>query len=189
MLSIFEELDNYDTSGDPSQSAIKDIIRDHVEVSGVSVFDVRSSGHVTASAFCYNLSTGKFLMQRHRALDLWLPFGGHAELGEAPCQTASREFTEEAGVSEFRLLSNRGRPILLDLDVHSIPAKGKLNSHFHLDFRYLVLIDAQNPRIAACDGEVKECVWMESNSMLTLIKPNLKRYLLGCLKRTRLLQQ
>lgn len=42
---------------------------------------------------------GKVLLHRHRKLGLWLPPGGHVEVGELPDEAAVREVREEAGVS------------------------------------------------------------------------------------------
>lgn len=182
--ALLAELESYDVSGDPAQGAVKEIIKDHVLTGGASVFDVQSSGHVTASAFCYNTSTHNFLIQKHRSLDLWLPFGGHVAAGETPYQAASREFAEESGLSEFWLLSDGTKPVLIDLDVHSIPLRQDLAAHFHLDFRYLVLVDGCIQHVPI-SPEVKECAWIKGEDLIQLIIPNLKRYLRRCEDRIR----
>lgn len=70
------------------------------------------------------------LLVHHRALDKWLPLGGHIELDEDPEQAALREVREESGI-EVTLLGERPPPTeagtraLLALrfpDIHRISA-------------------------------------------------------------------
>jgi 8-oxo-dGTP pyrophosphatase MutT (NUDIX family) len=49
---------------------------------------------------------GKVLVIHHRALDKWLPLGGHIELDEDPEMAALREAKEESGL-EVELLGER----------------------------------------------------------------------------------
>ncbi len=42
---------------------------------------------------------GQVLLHHHRKLGLWLPPGGHVEVGELPDEAAVREVLEEAGVA------------------------------------------------------------------------------------------
>ena len=46
------------------------------------------------------------LLVHHRALDKWLPLGGHIELDEDPEQAALREVREESGL-DVELLGER----------------------------------------------------------------------------------
>src|SRR5438874_4453734 len=81
----------------------------------------------------------KVLLVHHRALDKWLPLGGHIELDEDPEQAALREVREESGL-DVELLGERppttepGTRALLAprfLDIHRISA-----THEHIGMIY-----------------------------------------------------
>lgn len=97
--------------------------------------------HLTASAFVLSPDGARVLLLHHRKLGRWLQPGGHAEAGEESGEAvALREAEEETGIPSLRLHPEAPRP--LDVDVHSIPARGSEGAHFHLDLRYLVTADA-----------------------------------------------
>jgi 8-oxo-dGTP pyrophosphatase MutT (NUDIX family) len=102
-------------------------------------FDRRiAEGHLTASALVVCRSGDRVLLLHHRKLERWLQPGGHADLGETSGEAiALREALEETGVEGLTLHPTAPRP--LDVDVHSIPARGPEPAHEHLDLRYLVL--------------------------------------------------
>lgn len=102
--------------------------------------------HVTGSAVV--VGRRGVLLHRHRRLGRWLQPGGHLEPGELPAAAALREAWEETGVP---LAHPGGRPRLIHLDVH--PA----GSHLHLDLRYLLLGEDQDP--APPPGESQEVAW------------------------------
>src|SRR4030067_2349953 len=49
----------------------------------------------------------KVLLIHHRALDKWLPVGGHIELDEDPEQTLFREIEEETGLTDIKVLGSK----------------------------------------------------------------------------------
>jgi 8-oxo-dGTP pyrophosphatase MutT (NUDIX family) len=82
---------------------------------------------------------GRVLLVHHRALDKWLPLGGHIELDEDPEQAAVREAREESGL-EVELLGERppttgpGTRALIAprfLDIHRIS-----ETHEHIGMIY-----------------------------------------------------
>lgn len=90
-------------------------------------------GHLTASAFILDLSSGKVLLHHHRRLDRWLQMGGHLDPGETPVEAALREAREESGLGELELpLSSP-----FDVDVHPIPAGKGEPAHLHFDLRWI----------------------------------------------------
>ncbi len=82
----------------------------------------------------------------HRKLSRWLQPGGHAEPGDAGdlSRTALREAREETGLP-VKLHPRAPRP--LDVDVHTIPARGEAPAHLHLDVRFLVVADPSAPLV------------------------------------------
>ncbi len=86
---------------------------------------------------------GKVLLVHHRALQKWLPIGGHIELDEDPEQAALREAREESGL-EIELLGDRppvtgeGTRALIAprfLDIHRI-----YDTHEHIGLIYLARV-------------------------------------------------
>jgi 8-oxo-dGTP pyrophosphatase MutT (NUDIX family) len=82
---------------------------------------------------------GKVLVIHHRALDKWLPVGGHVELEEDPEAAALREAKEESGL-EVELLGERApttapgtRALIAPrfLDIHRIT-----DAHQHIGMIY-----------------------------------------------------
>lgn len=104
--------------------------------------------HVTGSALVMDAQDGRILLHFHKKLSRWLQFGGHAEAGEIdPAQTALREAREESGLTSLTFL----QPAPLDVDVHSIPARGDRPEHLHLDFRYALVTSTPDAVIAHAD--------------------------------------
>ena len=105
-------------------------------------FDRRiADAHLTASAFVLSADGTRVLLLRHLKLDRWLQPGGHGDPGEARGEdVALREAWEETGIAGLHLHPAAPRP--LDVDVHTVPARGSEPAHFHLDLRYLVVAPA-----------------------------------------------
>ena len=99
-------------------------------------------GHITGSAFIVDPRRRVVLLHHHRKLDRWLQMGGHDE-GEGDAEaTALREAREESGLSALQLATPG---VILDVDIHRIPARGADAAHDHLDVRFLVLADSTEP--------------------------------------------
>jgi 8-oxo-dGTP pyrophosphatase MutT (NUDIX family) len=119
---------------------------------------------------------GKVLLIHHRALNMWLPLGGHIELDEDPEQAALREAREESGL-EVELIGQRppttgpGTRALIApqfLDIHRIsdthqhigmiyyarpkPGALKLAAAEHHDIRWCSLSDLDQLRPAMSDA-------------------------------------
>jgi 8-oxo-dGTP pyrophosphatase MutT (NUDIX family) len=97
---------------------------------------------------------GKLLLIHHRALDKWLPLGGHIELDEDPEQAALREAREESGL-EVELLGERpptsgpGTRALIRprfLDIHRISG-----SHEHVGIIYWARLRGGTERLSAAE--------------------------------------
>jgi adenosylhomocysteinase len=99
------------------------------------------NGHVTASAFVYNVRKKKFLLIFHKALQKWIQPGGHIEKSDLDLASAAkREVLEETGLKNihvFQLKNNE--PYVLDIDTHWIPENihKKEPGHYHHDFRFI----------------------------------------------------
>lgn len=131
-----------------------------------NVFD---PGHITGSAFLASDDGRNILLIHHAKLNRWLQPGGHAERGETDARhVARREAHEEVGV-----LTDENSGELLDLDVHTIPARKDQPAHFHFDLRYLFFIPKRDIIHA---NEVLDARWFTLDEAEKVIdEPGLRR--------------
>ena len=99
--------------------------------------DWRQSGrHFTVAVFV--VWEGSVLLHRHRKLGMWLPPGGHIELGELPDEAAAREVLEETGI-KVGLFGEKREDIEDPVQLHR-PAGVQLErigpEHEHIDLIY-----------------------------------------------------
>lgn len=91
-------------------------------------------GHFTASAFIVAPDGQRLLLIWHGKLLRWLQPGGHIEPTDAGMPDAARrEVAEETGLTAAEL---DPQTRLLDVDVHTIPARRLEPEHRHFDVRY-----------------------------------------------------
>ena len=81
--------------------------------------------------------------------------GGHVEGGEDPREAALREGREESGLTDLELL----RDVVVDLDVHAIPAGRGEPDHYHFDVRYVARTRAPQA-IAIDEAESNDLAWI-----------------------------
>lgn len=91
-------------------------------------------GHLTGSALVVNHSGTHVLLLFHSKLQRWLQPGGHADGDHDLAAVALREATEETGIDGLAVLLPA-----VDVDIHRIPALGDMDSHLHLDLRFVVV--------------------------------------------------
>ena len=91
-------------------------------------------GHVTASAWTVDPKENRSLLIHHKKLGQWLQPGGHCDGNPDVVQVARREVQEETGLQQFDLMADS----IYDLDIHPIPAWGKVPPHLHYDVRFLI---------------------------------------------------
>ncbi len=112
-------------------------------------------GHITASAYILSPELDRMLLHFHRKLDRWLQVGGHDDGERHPARSVVREVAEESGLQNFDFF---GEPVIFDLDIHPIPAKGDTAAHDHLDVRYLMVADPSQ-ELRPADGESQQLAW------------------------------
>lgn len=99
-------------------------------------------GHLTASALVYTKEEKTVLLIKHKFLDRWLQPGGHLDFEEAPLAGATRELSEETGLTLPLHSWHEENLIPIDVDSHQIPVnpnKGE-GEHQHHDFQYIYVM-------------------------------------------------
>jgi 8-oxo-dGTP pyrophosphatase MutT (NUDIX family) len=130
-------------------------------------------GHLTASAIVVDAERQNTLLIFHQKLQLWLQPGGHFEPGENdPSVAAAREVLEE---TQTETQWPDGKPLLLDVDVHVIPARKTEPQHEHFDLRMLLVATHDGAR--AGDG-VTQARWFGRDEWTAMnLDPGLQRAL------------
>ncbi|MBI5687590.1 MAG: NUDIX domain-containing protein [Verrucomicrobia bacterium] len=114
----------------------------------------------------------KVLLIHHRNLDMWLPLGGHIELGEDPEAAALREAREESGL-DVELLGTRppttgpgSRALIAPrfLDIHRIT-----DTHEHIGMIYWARPRSGQLKLSA--GEHHDIRWCSSADLDSLQPP------------------
>ncbi|MGC6489444.1 MAG: NUDIX hydrolase [Planctomycetota bacterium] len=121
-------------------------------------------GHVTASAWILDPDGARALLTHHRKLDKWLQLGGHVDGDPDVAAACLREAREESGMAEFEVLRwSRDELAPLDLDVHTIPARGDEAAHLHWDVRFLLRAGAgQEPVVS---DESHDLAWVRRDAL------------------------
>jgi 8-oxo-dGTP pyrophosphatase MutT (NUDIX family) len=121
-------------------------------------------GHLTGSGLLVTPDWGQCLLTHHRKLGRWLQLGGHADGDPRVDVVALREAQEESGIDDvsFSCYGNIfGLPgaerLILDIDIHSIPARKDEPEHEHYDVRYLV--ETAHPERLKISPESTELRW------------------------------
>ncbi len=91
-------------------------------------------GHVTGSALILDNQCERVLLTHHRKLNRWLQPGGHADGDVDVARVAMKEAEEESGLAALTFLTDN----LLDVDIHTIPARKSEPEHEHFDCRFLI---------------------------------------------------
>ena len=106
-------------------------------------FERELATHVTGSAWVINQTGDQVLMMHHKKLEQWFQPGGHADGDADILRVAIRETLEETGLPEdkLHLVSEQ----IFDVDIHSVDATEKAQSHEHIDVRFLIQVDDRHP--------------------------------------------
>jgi|GEM_PF-915136 len=133
----------------------------------------RLCAHFTASAWVLDSTLQRVLLIHHNKLQRWLQPGGHLEADDADLiASARREVAEECGLHDLELL----REGLFDVDVHTIPLRGEVPEHLHLDLRFIFRAVKEETQLDL--NEVSAARWMpldearqtlDSSSLLRMV--------------------
>lgn len=115
-------------------------------------------GHITASAWIESADRTSGLLTHHKKLNRWLQLGGHVDDEPQVERAALREACEESGMPEFEFVRWRDGLVPLDLDVHTIPARGAEPEHLHWDVRFWLRAGAGQDLVVS--AESNELRWI-----------------------------
>ena len=112
----------------------------------------------------YLVHKSKVLFVHHKALQKWLPLGGHIELDEDPEQALFRELEEESGLDKQELFVMSDKPDYKSdeqrflytpnqLDIHKIN-----ETHWHIGMIYF--IKALSDKVHLQKDEHNEIKWL-----------------------------
>lgn len=125
-------------------------------------------GHFTGSALLLNRDGDRVLLNHHKALDLWVQFGGHADGNADLFQVAKREVQEESGLLAIEPVQRA----ILDIDIHPIPynARKAEPAHLHYDVRYIFRLQDEDDRFVVSD-ESTSMRWCTYGEAVNLVAP------------------
>jgi ADP-ribose pyrophosphatase YjhB (NUDIX family) len=132
----------------------------------------RSLVHVTASGWILSQGRACALLIEHGVYKIFVPPGGHVDLGETALQAALREVGEEVGLVNLIILN----PTLFDLDIHRIAASKRKGEpeHWHIDVRFALWND-KGQDIRLNQDECLSAKWVPINDLLFSQDSSLKR--------------
>lgn len=119
---------------------------------------------------------GNVLLNFHKALNMWIMFGGHADGEENLLNVAIRELREESGITEFELASDG----IFDISVALVPENKLKNEpeHHHYNIAFLMLVKNYDFKISE---ESNDITWFTSKEAYektasVFVKRQIKKY-------------
>lgn len=119
-------------------------------------------GHLTGSAWIVSPDRRRTLLTHHHKLDKWLQLGGHADGENDLLAVALREAREESGLTRLRPVS----AAVFDVDRHWIPPRKADAGHYHLDLRFLIEADPNEPLVISTES--KDLAWIDLGQVAAL---------------------
>ncbi len=128
------------------------------------------------------------ILLNHKKLEVWMPPGGHIELGELPSEAALREAMEETGL-KVKLLYTKKQVVKGDGNAIEVQSpfvvlnenvEYKDEPHLHFDMVYIAEAESKN---AAMSHESTDMGWFDRKSIQQLkMFPNVRSVLEAAFK-------
>jgi 8-oxo-dGTP diphosphatase len=132
--------------------------------------------HLVAYFLLQDARTGSVLLVDHRRAGLWLPTGGHVEVGEDPADTVRREAPEELGLTPvFR--DDVAQPLFITVTETTGPV---VDRHTDVSMWYL-LSGSQDDDVHPDEREFRAARWWGRTELVAAdpatFEPHLMRFL------------
>jgi len=131
--------------------------------------------HYTATGLVLNAGHDEVLVVYHKKLQLWLPAGGHVEIGEMPHEAVVREVFEETGINARIINASQELSLASKIEIQiptplfilheHIPAYKDKAAHMHYDFIYAM--EAESDTCCVNEHEVEAVKWVTKEQLLT----------------------
>ncbi len=133
-FDLLTKIKEYKTSDKKERKYVTETI-DFLEKGQNQFVRTNLDKHIVAGAYLLNKSLDKILLTHHKALGIWLPFGGHSDGESNSLNVALRETREESGITNI----NIGNGEIIDVDIHTIPENKKRQEpeHKHIEIRFI----------------------------------------------------
>ncbi len=132
--------------------------------------------HLVAYCLLVDPDLGRALLIDHRLSGLWLPAGGHVEVGEDPAETAAREFAEELDTAAVFLAGWEAKPFFIT--VTETESVARTEQHTDVSLWYAFAGSALEV-VTADEREAVSCHWWPFDqirfSELSRFDPHLPR--------------
>lgn len=127
-------------------------------------------GHVTASCWLVNSTTGSHaLLMHHAKIGKWFQLGGHCDGNPDVLSVCIKEAQEESGIQKIQCISQ----YVFDLDIHLIPANKNETEHYHYDVRFLLQSTGDDKLVK--NRESKSLMWVGKGDPLPTSNPSVVR--------------
>jgi 8-oxo-dGTP pyrophosphatase MutT (NUDIX family) len=93
-------------------------------------------------------------MMHHRKLNQWFQPGGHCDGDPDVLNVALKEANEETGLENLKVVDGE----IYDVDVHLIPERKGVPTHYHYDIRFLIEADMNEPLMVT--EESNDLAWV-----------------------------
>lgn len=162
-FTLLSELKHYKPFNQQEQKYVQETI-DFLEHGENQFVRTNLEKHVVAGAYLFNSKLDKILLTHHKALGIWLPFGGHSDGEDNSLNVALREVKEESGIENI----NIGDGHIVDLDIHNIPEnkKKKEPAHKHIEVRFVFTTPEENYEISDESDDVAWISYKQFKKML-----------------------
>lgn len=129
--------------------------------------------HFVGNAWLVSPDGARVLLARHRALQCWLPLGGHADGNAGLLNVAMREAQEESGIENLLPLLGAG---IMDVDVHAIPARRERDEPAHHHYAVTYMLRALDETFYLQDNGIEALQWFDDNGLAQLdLTPAMER--------------
>ena len=160
---LLNELYNYEPYDEREAKNVKIVL--NFLNSATNCYDRSNlTGHITAGGLVVDCK-GYVLLNHHKKTGMWFQFGGHCDGDSDSIRSAKREISEESGIFDVELISNK----IFDVDVQKIDYSSKKNEpeHYHYDINFLFYVENKDFKISNESLDIKWVTIAEAQKLIS----------------------